>query len=619
MAATDSSGGSSSPVKVGFNLNKTSEKWKRHIVLQLRRRDKTQKFMFQDVISSYIKLLDRSNQKAQITQGFQKEALGRADSRQPPSTTSCDSKELMLARHQDIVTELRKTGGELAYQIVELNQKAKLKDSVLEEQRTSLSELKRRLGEVEGEWRSLQSRIQVVEGGNQALKQTYDTLLKQHQELDDKYRQEKVQGSELLEDLIRVKELAAENMNHKNERRVRAKEASLRKELATAAKKAVNIDIGFEKAEPTDSGAQKGAFRGEERLERRQTRPFRSASVTSPKIFNSIKELFDSKIKKRGHSVSSLNDDVHLPMAVCVSARIPAKPLHVLEAHELGINAVKFSPTSKLLATGGTDCIIKLWDVIGGKLHSAGTLEGSNEGITSIEFDPTGTKVLAASYDKSALFWKLDDSAPKFTLTGHSRKVTSAKFKLSLRQAVTGSADRTVKIWDLQRAACVKTLNVFSFCSDVVCSEYFIVSGHFDKKIRFWDSRAASCTQEVPLQGKVTSLEISPDHTQLLSCSRDECLQVIDLRMNNIRKSFRAEGFKCGSDWTKAIFSPDGSYVTAGSSNGAVYVWNVNSGLLETCLPEQHSSSVNAVSWSLSGEYVVSVDRSRRAVLWSDI
>ncbi|XP_041099724.1 autophagy-related protein 16-1-like isoform X2 [Polyodon spathula] len=274
MAATDSSGRSSSPVKVGFNLNKTSDKWKRHIVLQLRHRDKTQKFMFQDVINSYIKLLDRSNQKAQFTQGFQKEALGLGD-RQPPRTISCDSKELMLARHQDIVTELRKTGGELAYQIVELNQKAKLKDTVLEEQHISLSELRRRLGEVEDEWRSLQSRMQVVEGGNQALKQAYDTLLQQHQEMDDKYRQEKIQGSELLEDLIRVKELAAENMNHKNERRARAKEASLRKELATAAKKAVNIDIGFEKAEPTDSGVQVGAFQGEERHERRQTRPFR--------------------------------------------------------------------------------------------------------------------------------------------------------------------------------------------------------------------------------------------------------------------------------------------------------------------------------------------------------
>ena len=32
-----------------------------------------------------------------------------------------------------------------------------------------------------------------------------------------------------------------------------------------------------------------------------------------------------------------------------------------------------------------------------------------------------------------------------------------------------------------------------------------------------------------------------------------------------------------------------------------------------------YSSSINAVAWSLSGEFVVSVDKSRRAVLWSDI
>lgn len=31
------------------------------------------------------------------------------------------------------------------------------------------------------------------------------------------------------------------------------------------------------------------------------------------------------------------------------------------------------------------------------------------------------------------------------------------------------------------------------------------------------------------------------------------------------------------------------------------------------------SSSISAVSWSLSGKYVVSVDKSRRAVLWSDM
>uniref|UniRef100_A0A672KS27 ATG16 autophagy related 16-like 2 (S. cerevisiae) n=2 Tax=Sinocyclocheilus grahami TaxID=75366 RepID=A0A672KS27_SINGR len=288
-------------------------------------------------------------------------------------------------------------------------------------------------------------------------------------------------------------------------------------------------------------------------------------------------------------------------------------------AHELGINAVRFSTSSNLLATGGTDRVIKLWGIEAGTLQNRGTLDGSNEGITSIEFNPTGTQILAASYDKSALFWRLEDSVPKVTLTGHSRKVTAARFKYSQRQVVTGSADRTVKIWDLQRAACIQTIEVLSFCSDVVCSEYLIISSHYDRKIRFWDSRAGTCTQEVPLQGRVTSLDLCPNHRQLLSCSRDDILQLVDLRKSNDRVAFRAEGFKCGSDSTKAIFSPDGSFLAAGSADGAVYIWNVSTGNLEKRLPDMHRASISAVAWSLSGEYVVSVDKSRRAVLWSDI
>ena len=60
--------------------------------------------------------------------------------------------------------------------------------------------------------------------------------------------------------------------------------------------------------------------------------------------------------------------------------------------------------------------------------------------------------------------------------------------------------------------------------------------------------RSASCTQEVPLQGKVTSLDISPNHRDLLSCSRDESLQLVDLRMSNARMAFR-----CGELYSRAV------------------------------------------------------------------
>ncbi|KAM5182247.1 protein Atg16l2-like [Mantella aurantiaca] len=80
----------------------------------------------------------------------------------------------------------------------------------------------------------------------------------------------------------------------------------------------------------------------------------------------------------------------------------------------------------------------------------------------------------------------------------------------------------------------------------------------------------------------------------------------------------RADGFKCGCDWTKAIFSPDSSYAVAGSSDGTIFIWNTQTGFLERSLHGEHSAAVNAVAWSLSGDHVVSVDRGRKAVLWCE-
>lgn len=34
-----------------------------------------------------------------------------------------------------------------------------------------------------------------------------------------------------------------------------------------------------------------------------------------------------------------------------------------------------------------------------------------------------------------------------------------------------------------------RTINVLSYCNDVVCGDHIIISGHNDQKIRFWDSR----------------------------------------------------------------------------------------------------------------------------------
>nr|XP_046244133.1 protein Atg16l2-like isoform X2 [Scatophagus argus] len=580
---------------------RSAETWKGDIVRQLKHRDLSQHVMFQDLIRFYTQLLEKTSLDKRIL----------SCSVRPPSSDSSRSVSSLLHRNN----QLKTTTGELAYQVVNLQQQIKIKECALEEQHARLQEEERRLAGAFGAQQELLERVERVKELNGALKLEYDTLLERQRGAETRLREEKVRGGHLLEDMIHLKQQAAARMNSRNERRSRAREAKLQKELQTAARSEVTVDSPS--SAPNSRCTSPKNEKRTESSERGHTRLFRSASVTSPRILTSIKELFE---KRRGHSVCSQEEDLMCPVGICLQARVPVRALQVLEAHEQGINTVRFSSRSDLLATGGTDRVVKLWEVRAGSLTHRATLDGSTEGITCVEFDSTDSRVLAASYDQSALLWQRDQSIPKLTLTGHRRKVTAARFSTLPHQVMTGSADRTIRLWDLQRAACVQVVEVASSCSDLVCSENCFISGHYDSKIRVWDTRTVGCLQEIPAQGKVTSLDISSDRRQLLSCCRDDCLQLVDLRRwSNDRMCFRAEGFKCGSDSTKAVISPDACFLAAGSADGVIYIWNVSTGNLETLLPATHSSSVTAVSWSSSGEYVVSVDKSRLAVLWSDI
>lgn len=120
----------------------------------------------------------------------------------------------------------------------------------------------------------------------------------------------------------------------------------------------------------------------------------------------------------------------------------------------------------------------------------------------------------------------------------------AAKFLGEPSKVVTGSHDRTLKIWDLRSRACVETKFAGSSCNDLVTtgtdvSGTTIISGHYDKKIRFWDTRTDCSANEIILQGKITSLDLSKDCKYLLSCVRDDTIKLLDLRMNQIIRTFR--------------------------------------------------------------------------------
>lgn len=582
--------------------------WKCHIVRQLRHRDRKQKALFLELMPAYNHLLEKAELLANFSEKLKSEEVASTPNLDSwgefsgPGSDQVSSAACLRAKWQEEKRGLQLVCGEMAYQVVKKSAALETLQSKLEERQGRLEALQACVVQLQ-ETRAQQVRqLEERQAENTVQREAYEMLLKQAAHQEAALRRLQEEARDLLERLVQRKARAAAECNLRNERRERANQARVSQELKRAAKRTVSVS---EIPDTLEGGT------------REETVPLAPAvpELLEREACEKWKRPFSFK-KRRGHSVGGAPEQRYQSIPVCVSARIPTQAQDVLDAHLSEVNAVCFGPNSSLLATGGADQLIHLWNVVGGRLEANQTLRGAGGSITSVDFDPSGSQVLAATYNQAAQLWKVGETQSKETLSGHKDKVTAAKFKLTRHQAVTGSRDRTVKEWDLGRAYCSRTINVLSYCNDVVCGDHIIISGHNDQKIRFWDSRGPHCIQVIPVQGRVTSLSLSHDQLQLLSCSRDNTLKVIDLRLSNIRQVFRADGFKCSSDWTKAVFSPDRSYALAGSSNGALYIWDVDTGKLESSLEGPHCAAVNAVAWCFSGNHVVSVDQGRKVVLW---
>ncbi|XP_067948246.1 autophagy-related protein 16-like [Watersipora subatra] len=312
---------------------------------------------------------------------------------------------------------------------------------------------------------------------------------------------------------------------------------------------------------------------------------------------------------------------VKMPQASYYStASVPTKVLYSFEAHDGEINDIKWSPSGRVFATAGVDRKVKIWEVSANqRCQKRGTLAGSNGGVMSIEFDSEPeNSLLAGSNDFACHIWNINDQRHRHALTGHSGRVFCAKFMENAGMVVSGSHDRTLKQWDLRERACVRTMFAGSSCNALVTVGSLVVSGHFDKKVRFWDKRTDSQSNEITLQAKVTSLELATDRNRLLCSTREPSLKIIDIRMNQVVSTFMASSFNIGADYAKATFSPDMEYVCCGSSDGSIYIWNVNKGRVEKVLEKEHTHTVIACSWHPAGNYLISCDNKKKVVLWSD-
>ncbi|CEG65457.1 hypothetical protein RMATCC62417_02245 [Rhizopus microsporus] len=297
---------------------------------------------------------------------------------------------------------------------------------------------------------------------------------------------------------------------------------------------------------------------------------------------------------------------------------LPSKVYKKINAHDDDIHCIAASSKGALFATGGADRKIRLYDTRSG--HMIQALGGALQTITSVSFNSTDEMILGSCTDNATRIWSLSTHRLRHTLTGHIGKVYAAKFTGDSNRVVSGSHDRTLKVWDLQRGYTVRTIFTFSSCNDLCLMDsdgQTLISGHLDNHIRFWDTRTGSGIKELTgvHNGQITSVSMSSDGMYLLTNSRDNTLKIIDIRMYDILKSFQADSYHNGLNWSRSTFSPSGSYIAAGSSDGTLFVWNVNTGKVERMLKE-HRSAICGVSWNPTGDHIFSAEKNKAVCIW---
>ena len=246
------------------------------------------------------------------------------------------------------------------------------------------------------------------------------------------------------------------------------------------------------------------------------------------------------------------------------------KLFRTLEGHQDAVRSVAFDPAGGTLASGSRDGTVKLWEVGSGKLLR--TLEGQRADVRSVAFDPKGGMLASGAEDGTVKLWETRSGWLLRTLKGHGGGITGVAFDPQRGLLASGSRDNTVKLWEARSGKLLRTLE-----------------GHD------W----------------VQSVAFDPQGVTLASAHPSGTVSLWKARTGKLLRTLK--GHQKGSPTVE--FDPRGGTLASGSYDNTVKLWEVDGKLLHTL--EGHTGVVEIVAFSADARLLASKSRDHTIRLWN--
>jgi serine/threonine protein kinase len=125
-------------------------------------------------------------------------------------------------------------------------------------------------------------------------------------------------------------------------------------------------------------------------------------------------------------------------------------PVPVLEGHEGAADALAYSPANGLLASGGADRAIKLWNT--GNYSVSRIYRGHNEAVTALALSPDGRLLASASLDGAVRLWSTSSGRTFRSVRLHKARVSVLAFSPDGQILASASEDGSARLWEFRRA-----------------------------------------------------------------------------------------------------------------------------------------------------------------------